>query len=281
MRILVTGAGGMLGRTLVEQFSTHELIPVGRNDFDLIDTAATMRAVRDARPNVVLHCAAMTAVDDCEREQDRAFAVNALGSAHIAAASHAARARLVAFSTDYVFSGEHDRPYHEWDRPAPKTVYGRSKLAGEEAVRQHCPDHVIARIAWLYGPDGPSFVHTMLDLGQRDGDPLRVVDDQHGNPTSTLAVARHISQLIEMRLVGTVHLTCEGETTWYGFAREIFQHAGLQRGARPCTTQAFRRPAHRPANSRLENRVLRLTGAPPMPHWRDALRSFLSAYPDG
>ena len=281
MRILVTGARGMLGRTLVEELTTHDVIPVGREDFDLVDATATWRAVQNARPEVVIHCAAMTAVDNCERERDRAFAVNALGSAHIAAASHAVGARLVAISTDYVFSGDQDRPYHEWDAPAPKTVYGQSKLAGETAVRRHCPDHVVVRVAWLYGPGGPSFVHTMLRHGRQRGEPLKVVDDQRGNPTSTTAVARHVARILEMRLVGTVHLTCEGDVTWYGLTREIFRLAGLQRAVQPCTTQAFLRPAPRPANSRLENRVLRLVESPPMPHWRDALQDFLSSCPDG
>ena len=281
MRIFITGAQGMLGRALAHRLAAHDLTLVDIADFDLVDPAATRRAVEHARPEAVIHCAAMTEVDACESEEDRAYAVNALGSAHVAAASQAVGARLMALSTDYVFSGTLDRPYHEWDSPAPGTVYGQSKLAGEEAVRRHCPNHLIVRIGWLYGPGGPSFVHTMLRLGRQTGEPLKVVDDQVGNPTSTTAVANHIALLLAIPLVGTVHLTCEGEATWYAFTQAIFRHAGLTRALRPCTTRAFPRPAPRPANSRLENRVLRLAGAPAMPPWQEALSEFLSTHPEG
>ncbi|MFC1706857.1 dTDP-4-dehydrorhamnose reductase [Planctomycetota bacterium] len=281
MRILVTGAQGMLGRTLMRQLGAHEVTGVDVDDFDITDAAATHAAVVAAKPAVVVHCAAMTAVDGCESAADLAYQVNALGSANVASATARAGARLIAISTDYVFRGDLDRPYHEWDCPDPVTVYGASKLAGEDAVRDHCPNHLIVRIAWLYGPGGPSFVHTMLRLGAEDGAPLKVVDDQRGNPTSTIAVAEHLAQLIELPLAGMLHLTCEGDTTWYGLTQEIFRLAGLSRDLLPCTTAEFPRPAPRPANSRLENRALRLHRLPPMPHWREALAVFLQEYPRG
>ena len=155
-------------------------------------------------------------------------------------------------------------------------VYGQSKWAGEQAVRTHCPDHVIARISWLYGPGGPSFVHTMLRLARQGHEVLRVVDDQRGNPTSTSAVAaalRHI--LLRPGLVGTFHLTCEGETTWYGFAREIFRLAGVEQCVVPCTSAEYVTPARRPENSCLEKRMLRLLGLPSMPHWQESLADFM------
>ncbi len=281
MKVLITGARGMLGRTLARHLNEHELILVDIEDFDLTSGFATHSALKQHRPDVVIHCAAMTAVDKCETEVDTAYKVNALACGHLAAACNKVGARLIAISTDYVFPGDLDRPYHEYDATGPRSVYGLSKLAGEEAIRTHCPDHLICRIAWLYGAGGPSFVHTMLKLGAQGGDPLKVVNDQHGNPTSCDAVAAHIRRLLDVPLVGTYHLTCEGETTWYDFTKEIFRLEGFDRGVLACGTEEYPRPAPRPANSRLEKRVLRLAGLPMMPTWQQALAAFLEAYPKG
>lgn len=271
----------MLGRHVAEECAAHELRLVDLDDFDLADARAVDDAVAAFRPGAVVHCAAMTAVDKAEEEADLAFRGNAVGSANIAAACRRHGARLIAISTDYVFSGDLERPYHEWDETGPRTVYGQSKLAGEEAVRTLCPDHLICRIAWLYGAGGPSFVHTMLKLGAQDGPPLKVVDDQIGNPTSALEVARKIAYFLEAPVAGVMHLSCEGETTWYHFTREIFSLWGLQRGVEPCTTAEYPRPAPRPANSRLEKRALRLQGLPGMPDWQEALRTFRERHPNG
>ena len=281
MKILITGGKGMLGRTLLRHLTDHELVPVDIEDFDLRDAAATRAAISTVRPDVIIHGAAMTAVDKCETEQDLAFSVNAIGSAHVAIAAHDVGARLLAISTDYVFAGDAASPYHEWDAPDPRTIYGASKLAGENAVRTHCPNHLVLRVAWLYGGGGPSFVHTMLRLGAQGGDPLRVVNDQHGNPTSTDAVAGHIKHLLTVPTVGTLHLTCEDETTWYDFTQAIFRHQGFDRGVEPCSTSEYPRPAPRPANSRLEKRGLRLLGLPPMPTWQETLSRFLTEHPQG
>lgn len=266
----------MLGRTLQRHFRQHELCIAGRPEVDVADGRCVDQAVAAFRPDVVIHCAAMTQVDACEAEPDKAYRINALGSAQVARAAARHGARLIAVSTDYVFDGSAARPYHEFDAPAPRTVYGASKWAGEEAVRRHCPDHTIIRIAWLYGEDGPSFLHTMLKLGAQAGAPLKVVHDQTGNPTSTDAVAELIGQLLERPLPGVVHGSCEGEATWFEFARAIFERAGLRRELVPCATAEFPRPAPRPANSRLEKRMLRLAGFPPMPHWQVALEKFIS-----
>lgn len=281
MKVFVTGARGMLGRTLARHLDGHELVLVDIDELDLTDAHATHDAIADAAPDAVVHCAAMTAVDACETEVDQAYRVNALASGYVASACRRAGARLVAISTDYVFAGDQDRPYHEYDAVGPKSVYGKSKLAGEEAIRAHCPDHLIARISWLYGAGGPSFVHTMMKLGAQGGDPLKVVDDQVGNPTSCDAVAAALARLLEVPLSGVCHLTCEGEATWYELTKAIFEAKGYARGVNPCTTDEFPRPAPRPANSRLEKRVLRLAGLPAMPHWTDALAAFLEAYPEG
>ena len=265
----------MLGRTLQRHFRHHEVFIADLPEVDITDGRSIGQAVAAFRPDVVIHCAAMTQVDACETDPDTAYRINALGSAYVAQAAARQGARMIAISTDYVFDGLSDRPYHEFDCPAPKTVYGASKRAGEQAVQAHCPDHTIVRIAWLYGEGGPSFVHTMLRLGAQTGDPLKVVNDQIGNPTSTDAVAGLIAQLLEKPIPGVVHGTCEGEATWNEFAHAIFRSARLTRGLESCTTADFPRPAPRPANSRLEKRVLRLAGLLPMPHWEEALERFM------
>jgi len=265
----------MLGRTLQRQLKDHNLFVADLPEVDISHAVGVDQAVAAFRPDVIIHAAAMTQVDACETDSDKAFRVNALGSANVARAASRHGARLIALSTDYVFDGALDRPYHEFDLPAPKTVYGASKWAGEEAVRHHCPDHTILRIAWLYGEDGPSFVHTMLKLGRQEGLPVKVVSDQLGNPTSTDAVAGLIVFLLDHPVPGVVHGSCEGEASWYDFAKQVFSCVGMHREVLPCTTAEFPRPAPRPANSRLEKRVLRLSGFPPMPHWKKALESYL------
>ncbi len=280
MKILITGGNGMLGRTLQRILADHVLVIADLPQWDITRPAEFQAKLAEARPDAVIHCAAMTAVDKCESETDLAYRLNAVGSLNVAIACHRLGIRLVAISTDYVFGGELDRPYHEFDAAGgAHTVYGQTKFAGEEAIRTHCPDHVICRISWLYGPGGPSFVHSMLKLADGTRPVLKVVDDQHGNPTSTIAVARHLRLLLDHpELAGTFHLTCEGEATWCDFAREIFRLANVHQDIQPCTTAEFPRPAPRPANSRLEKRMLRLHGLPPMPDWHDALAEFMKAF---
>jgi len=277
MRLLITGGKGMLGRTLQQEFRDHELVIADLPEADITDPAGFDAFLVQAAPDAVIHCAAMTAVDKCETEVDLAYRLNAFGSANVAAACHRHGVRLIAISTDYVFEGNSDRAYTEFDIPnGGNTVYGKSKFAGEEAVRRHCPDHVICRISWLYGPGGPSFVHAMMKLADGTRPELKVVADQHGNPTSTQAVARQLRNILARReLVGTFHLTCEGEATWADFAAEIFRLAGKAQKIVPCTTEEFPRPAPRPKNSRLEKMMLRLAGLPPMPDWREALAEFM------
>jgi len=277
MKLLITGGKGMLGRTLQQEFRECELVIADLPEADITDPAGFDAFLAQAAPDAVIHCAAMTAVDKCETEIDFAYKLNAFGTANVAAACHRHGVRLIAISTDYVFEGSSDRPYSEFDLPnGGNTVYGKSKFAGEEAVRRHCPDHVICRISWLYGPGGPSFVHAMMKLADGTRPELKVVADQHGNPTSTPAVARQLRNILERReLVGTFHMTCEGEATWAEFAAEIFRLAGKEQRIVPCTTEEFPRPAPRPKNSRLEKMMLRLAGLPPMPDWREALAEFM------
>ena len=278
MKVLLTGGRGMLGRTLCAELTDFEMIPTDLPEADITDERGIDAVIRKYAPDAVIHCAAMTAVDKCETERDLAYKLNAFGTANIASACHRNGVRLIAISTDYVFKGDSERPYTEFDRPdGGNTVYGQSKFAGEEMIRRHCPDHVIARISWLYGAGGPSFVHAMTSLADGTRPVLKVVSDQLGNPTSALAVARELREVLKRpELVGTYHMTCEGEASWYEFAREIFRRMEISQKVLPCTTEEFPRPAPRPANSRLEKMMLRLSGLPPMPDWKDALGEFLA-----
>ena len=280
MKVLLTGGKGMLGRTLVRELGgDFDVIATDLPEADITDENMIDAVIARHAPEAVIHCAAMTAVDRCETERDLAFRLNARGSANVAAACRRQGVRLIAISTDYVFEGDSDRPYNEFDRPTGgRTVYGQSKLAGEEAVRTLCPDHVICRISWLYGAGGPSFVHAMMNLADGTRPVLKVVADQQGNPTSTTAVARALRGILgRPNLCGTFHLTCEGEATWAEFAEEIFRLAGRPQKVQPCTTDEFPRPAPRPKNSRLEKMALRLAGLPLMPDWKEALAEFMAA----
>ena len=277
MKLLITGGKGMLGRTLQDEFRDCEIVIADLPEADITDAAGFDRFLAANRPDAVIHCAAMTAVDKCESEIEFAYKLNALGTANVAASCRRHGVRRIAISTDYVFDGDSGRPYNEFDRATGgNTVYGKSKFAGEEAVRRHCPNHVICRISWLYGHGGPSFVHAMMSLADGTRPMLKVVADQHGNPTSAAAVARQLRNILaKPELAGTFHLTCEGEATWFEFAREIFRLAGKTQAVSPCTTDEFPRPAPRPKNSRLDKMMLRLAGLPPMPDWRDALAEFM------
>lgn len=277
MKVLITGANGMLGRTLCNVLQGCEIIPTDRKDADITDAQQFDACMAAHKPDVVIHCAAMTAVDLCETEIEQAYRINAVGTANVAASCHRHGARLIAISTDYVFDGKLDRPYTEFDQPTGgATIYGRSKWAGEQAVRAHCPNHVIARVSWLYGPGGPSFVHTMLKLADGTRPMLKVVDDQNGNPTSTVAVAEKIQELLgRPEVVGTFHMSCEGLATWYQFAKKIFELTGRDQKVVPCATDEYPRPAPRPKNSCMEKQMLRLQGFTPMINWEQDLERFL------
>ena len=280
MRILVTGGKGMLGRTLQRALSEHEIVVADLPEWDVTNADGFMVRTLEAKPDVIVHCAALTKVDDCEANRDLAFRLNEEGSRNVALAAKAAGARLFAISTDYVFSGDPPREPWAWDEtdiPRPRTVYGASKFAGEQMVQMVLPEATILRIAWLYGAGGPSFVHTMARLGAQEGAPLKVVNDQRGNPTSTKAVADVIRFLLGKPAVsGIVHATCEESCTWYDLTVELFRLLGLKREVVPCTTEEFPRPAPRPRNSALRKSVLNLLGYR-TPDWKTALADFVSA----
>ena len=279
MKIMLTGGKGMLGRTLCRELVDFEVIATDLPEADITDLAGFEQLLQSIKPDAVIHCAAMTAVDKCESEIDLAYKINASGTANVARACHKNQVRLIAISTDYVFEGSSEKPYNEFDHAnGGNTIYGKSKFAGEEAVRMYCPNHVIARISWLYGAGGPSFVHTMMNLADGTRPELKVVNDQIGNPTSTTAVARALRNiLLNKNLCGTFHLTCEGEASWFEFAQEIFLLANIDQKVVPCTTAEFPRPAPRPKNSRLDKMMLQLNDLPPMMHWKDALKEFMQS----
>ena len=278
MKILITGGKGMLGRTLCRTLSEHELVVADLPEWDITDGAGFLARTVAEKPDLVVHCAAMTKVDDCESKRDLAFKLNEEGSRNVAIAAKSVGARLIAISTDYVFSGEPPQEPWAWretDLPAPRTVYGASKLGGERMIQMILPEAAIVRIAWLYGQGGPSFVHTMAKLGAQAGAPLKVVNDQRGNPTSTGAVAGVVRFLIDRPdISGVVHGTCEDSCTWYDLAVELFRLLGLTREVVPCTTAEFPRPAPRPRNSALKKGVLNRLGYR-TPNWKTALADFI------
>ena len=290
MKVLITGGKGMLGRTLQKELAGHEIVVADLPEWDITKDDELVAKVGAAKPDLVIHCAAMTKVDDCEAKRELAFRLNEEGSRNVALAAKTCGARLIAISTDYVFSGEPPKEPWAWsetDIPRPRTVYGASKFAGEQMIQMILPEAVIVRIAWLYGAGGPSFVHTMAKLGAQEGGPLKVVDDQRGNPTSTKTVADAIRFLMTKPDVsGIVHATCEDQCSWYEFACEIKRLLNLRpstsglrpfkRQLEPCTTEEFPRPAPRPRNSALKKSVLNLLGYR-TPNWKDALKDFVRA----
>jgi dTDP-4-dehydrorhamnose reductase len=245
-----------------------------RASLDVTDAAAVTDAIARCRADVVVNCAAWTAVDDAEAAEEQALAVNAGGAANLAASCMALGARLVQVSTDYVFAGDAGRPYAEDDVPAPRTAYGRTKLAGERAVLDRLPESgFVVRTAWLYGAHGPSFVGTMIKL--EDQRPtVDVVDDQHGQPTWTVDVARQIVALVHSTAApGIYHATSGGQTTWFGLAREIFTLLGADPArVRPIPSSALSRAAPRPAYSVLGHSAWAGPRVPPIGQWRTALR---------
>jgi dTDP-4-dehydrorhamnose reductase len=273
---LVTGAGGMLGRDMVTALRHRgdHVTGLARNDLDVADEGAVHGAVRRLRPAVVVNCAAWTSVDDAEAHEEEALAVNGRGAAHVAAACADSGARLVHVSTDYVFGGDGRSPYAEDDAPAPRTAYGRTKLAGERAVLGLLPDAgYVVRTAWLYGAHGQNFVSTMIRLaGQRPT--VDVVADQRGQPTWTADVAAQVIALAATGATpGIYHATSSGETSWFGLAQEVFGLLGASPSrVRPVTSEAFPRPAPRPAYSVLGHGRHGSAGVEPPGHWRASLR---------
>ena len=275
MRFLVTAAGGQLGADLVRVSGDHEVVALTRAELDVTDPAAVEKAVVDVRPDLVLNAAAYTAVDAAETDEATAARVNAEAPANLARVCALHDAGLVHVSTDYVFDGTADRPY-EVDAPTgPTSAYGRTKLAGEQAVRALLPERSwVVRTAWVYGESGGNFVRTMVKLAGIK-DTLDVVDDQRGSPTWSRDLAAGLLALASARPApGIYHCTNAGETTWYGLARAVFAEIGADPDrVRPTTTDRFPRPAPRPAYSVLSGAAWSGAGLPAPRPWRDALHA--------
>jgi dTDP-4-dehydrorhamnose reductase len=277
MRILVTGAGGQLGADLVAHCSAlgDDVVGLDREGLDIADRSAVLGLVTSTRPDVIVNTAAWTAVDACEGDPDRAYRVNALGPRWLREAATATGAHLVQLSTDYVFDGTLDRPYREWDPTNPRSVYGASKLAGEQEAG---PDACIVRTSWVCGAHGNNMVKTILRL-VKDQSTLSFVDDQRGCPTFTADLAPAVRRLAVERRVGVHHVTNQGAVSWYEFVREIVAETGRDPAmVQPIATADLHpaRPAPRPANSVLDNAVLRLGGAPLLRHHREPLRELVA-----
>ena len=270
MRVLITGAGGQLGHDLVSAFEGHQVVATDHARLDVSDRDAVLQLIGAIRPDTVVHAAAWTAVDACEADPDKAFQVNALGTRHVAEGARRAGAHVLYVSTDYVFDGTSPAPYREWDATNPLSVYGRSKLGGEHELD---PGATVVRTSWVCGLHGGNMVKTVLRL-DRELDRLSFVDDQRGHPTFTSDLAAMIRQLAVARLPGVFHVTNQGATTWFQFARDVLAAAGRDPNKVEAVATADlvpARPAPRPANSVLDNAALRLQGLDLLPDHHDPL----------
>ena len=277
MRIEVVGSRGQLGRELLRTLArtSHQASGHDVESVDIRDPGSVAALLDDVRPDAVINCAAWTRVDAAETEEAAANGVNADGPRVLAEGCRSRGILLCHLSTDYVFDGTATMPIDERAAPAPRSAYGRTKLAGEVAIRQIWRRHQIVRTAWLYGQHGPNFVLTMLRLA-REGKLLRVVADQHGSPTWTGHLAPAIVRLVEQGQLGTFHLTNAGVSTWHGFAVAIMAEAGLDVQVEPISGAEYPTPAPRPTYSVLDNRRWRELGESPLPDWREGLRAYIS-----
>lgn len=276
MKILITGSKGQLGLELTKQLEKekkYEIIATDRDELNIIDINSVNEFLLNNKPDVVINCAAHTAVDLCETDVENAYKINAIGPRNLAIVCEKIGAKLVQVSTDYVFDGNGTRPYREDDTTCPNSIYGTSKLMGENFVREFCSRYFVVRTAWLYG-EGNNFVRTMLKLSETNSE-LNVVNDQFGSPTSTVDLAKAIIDLMNTEHYGVYHGTCEGQCSWYDFAKKIFEIKNIDIKVNPVTSEEFKRPAPRPAYSVLDNFMLKLVGLNSFRTWEKSLEEYL------
>ncbi len=272
-RILITGARGQLGQALQRQYADYDVTAWDLEDLDITQFDEVKKALDQLRPHVVINAAAFTQVDAAETKQEAAYRGNALGPKNLAVVTYELGIALVHFSTDYVFDGQQTRPYHEFDRTNPLSVYGHSKLAGEEAVRVANPRHLIVRTAWLYHTIGKNFPNTICRMAGKEV--VRVVNDQFGSPTFAPHLARAVFQLVETDAYGTYHMAGSGGTSWYEFTQALYQALGIQTTVVPIPTVQYPLPASRPAYAVLNSLQHPLI---PLPPWEEGVREFATQW---
>ncbi|NMS89707.1 dTDP-4-dehydrorhamnose reductase [Clostridioides difficile] len=285
MKVLITGANGQLGRELVKQLEEinksmnqlkYSILATTRNDLDISNQTNVDNFILYNKPDIVINCASYTKVDECESHIDVAYKINALGARNIAIASEKVNANLVHISTDYVFNGLSKCPYKEDDKTESISVYGKSKLMGERFVEQFSNKYFIFRTAWLYG-DGNNFVKTMIKLSEENKE-VNVVDDQFGSPTSTVDLTRVIIKLMETKNYGVYHATCEGECSWYDFAKNIFELKNIDIKVNRIKSKDFKSKVQRPQYSVLDNFMLKLIGLNSFRKWEESIEEYLKEY---
>ena len=293
MKIMITGCHGQLGNELQSILTSGkseigaapqevlgaEILPVDIDSLDISDMAAVSEFVNLNRPDVIINCAAMTNVDGCESDYETAFKVNALGVKNLAVCAENIGAKLIHVSTDYVFAGDATKPYCEWDKVDPQSVYGASKALGEKYALSFCKRSFVVRTSWLYGYIGKNFVKTVRRVIRERGG-ITVVNDQRGNPTNANDLAHHLLKLALTEEYGIYHCTGEGECTWYDFAVKIAEYSGLGDTVKPCTSEEFPTPTKRPAYSSLRNLALECTIGNEMRDWQSALKTYLNKLED-
>lgn len=277
MKVLVTGVKGQLGYDVVRELQSrgHEAIGVDIEEMDITDETAVSRVMEETAPEAVIHCSAFTAVDRAEEERELCYKVNVEGTENIAKMCQKLGCKMLYLSTDYIFSGEGQRPWEPEDTPSPLNAYGQSKYQGEVALRQYVDKYFIVRISWVFGINGNNFIKTMLRLGKENG-AVKVVDDQIGSPTYTFDLAKLLVDMIETEQYGAYHATNEGICSWYEFAKEIFQEANMKEvTVTPVSSEEFPVKAKRPKNSRMSKEKLVQNGFSLLPSWQDAVKRYI------
>ena len=291
MKIMITGCHGQLGNELQSILKSGkseigdapkavlnaEVLPVDIDSLDISDMQAVSDFVSANKPDVIINCAAMTNVDGCESDYETAFKVNAKGVRNLAVCAENVGAKLVHVSTDYVFAGNGKKPYCEWDKVDPQSVYGASKALGEQYAMSFCKKTFVVRTSWLYGYIGKNFVKTVRRVIRANGG-IGVVCDQRGNPTNANDLAHHLLKLAVTEEYGIYHCTGEGECSWYEFTQRIVEFANINADVSPCTSDDFPSPVKRPAYSALDNMAFRSTVGNEFRHWEDALLCFIENY---